>query len=95
MERLRNSHEQGSPSNNHAATLIPQPASSYGRLSTLCLLYFVQGAPYGFQTSCLPIILREAGMSYTALGAMKMLFLPWVCKPIYAPIIERTKTRGI
>ncbi len=29
------------------------------RLVTLSLLYFVQGAPYGFQTACLPIILRE------------------------------------
>ncbi len=29
------------------------------RLATLGLLYFVQGAPYGFQTACLPIILRE------------------------------------
>ena len=63
------------------------------RLATLALLYFVQGAPYGFQVSCLPIVLREAGLSYTALGAMKLLFLPWVCKPLYAPFIEQTKTK--
>jgi hypothetical protein len=87
------------------------------RLWTLALLYFVQGAPYGFQTSCLPLILREVrkgymankdelfnsllvtvplqgGLSFTALGVMKLLFLPWLCKPLYAPVIERTKTRG-
>ncbi len=24
---------------------------------------------------------------------MKLLFLPWVCKPLYAPLIERTRTK--
>lgn len=67
---------------------------SYIRLATLSLLYFVQGAPYGFQTACLPVILRASGMSFTALGVMKLLFLPWVCKPLYAPLIEGTKTKG-
>ncbi|XP_023347955.1 major facilitator superfamily domain-containing protein 3 isoform X1 [Eurytemora carolleeae] len=62
------------------------------RIATLFLLYFVQGAPYGFQTSCLPLILRHQGLSYSKLGALKLLFLPWVCKPLYAPIIERTRS---
>ncbi|TRY77902.1 hypothetical protein TCAL_08117 [Tigriopus californicus] len=63
------------------------------RLLTLALLYFVQGAPYGFQVSCLPMILRQYGLSFTALGSMKLLFLPWVCKPVYAPLIERTRSK--
>jgi len=63
------------------------------RLATLSLLYFVQGAPYGFQTACLPLVLRKAGLSFSKLGAMKLLFLPWVCKPFYAPFIERTKSK--
>jgi len=62
------------------------------RLGTLCLLYFVQGAPYGFQTSCLPLILRKQGLSYSQLGALKLLFIPWVCKPFYAPIMEGYKS---
>jgi len=62
------------------------------RLFSLSLLYFVQGAPYGFQTSCLPLILRKQGLSYSQLGALKLLFLPWVCKPLYAPIMEGFKT---
>ena len=41
-------------------------------------LKFPQGAPYGFQTGCLPLLLRQAGTSFTSLGAMKLLFLPWV-----------------
>lgn len=63
------------------------------RFATLCLLYFVQGAPYGFQSACLPLLLRESGLSYFAIGAMKLLFLPWVCKPLYAPFIETTRTK--
>jgi hypothetical protein len=35
------------------------------RFGTLGLLYFVQGAPYGFQTACLPLILRQNGLSFT------------------------------
>jgi len=67
--------------------------SKIARFSTLALLYFVQGAPYGFQTACLPLILRKSGLSFSSLGAMKLLFLPWVCKPLYAPLIERTKSK--
>jgi len=63
------------------------------RLATLSILYFVQGAPYGFQTACLPLVLRKAGLSFSKLGAMKLLFLPWVCKPFFAPLIERTKSK--
>jgi len=63
------------------------------RFGTLALLYFVQGAPYGFQVGCLPLILRKAGLSFSQLGAMKLLFVPWVCKPLYAPIVERTRSR--
>jgi len=66
--------------------------SRYWRFFSLFLLYFVQGAPYGFQTSCLPLILRKQGLSYSQLGALKLLFLPWVCKPLYAPIMEGFKT---
>ncbi len=24
---------------------------------------------------------------------MKLLFLPWICKPLYAPFVERTKSK--
>ena len=62
-------------------------------LATLGLLYFVQGAPYGFQSSCLPIILRKEGLSFTQLGIMKLLFLPWICKPLYAPLVDGTMSK--
>lgn len=81
----------------HAKTMNDSEAKSQGkwlRLSTLGLLYFVQGAPYGFQTACLPLILRQNGLSFTEIGVMKLLFLPWVCKPLYAPLVERWRTRN-
>jgi len=62
------------------------------RYSLLSLLYCIQGAPYGFQTSCLPLLLRQAGLSFSSLSAMKLLFLPWVCKPLYTPLLERTRS---
>lgn len=64
------------------------------RLGTLALLYFVQGAPYGFQTACLPLILRKHGLSFTEIGVMKLLFLPWVCKPLFAPFVEGWRTKN-
>ena len=66
---------------------------SWLKLSILSILYFVQGAPYGFQSACLPILLRSQGLSYTSIGVLKLLFLPWVCKPLYAPYIEKTHTK--
>ena len=54
----------------------------------------LQGAPYGFQTSCLPLLLRQAGLSFSSLSVMKLLFLPWVCKPLYSPLLERTLSRS-
>ena len=57
-------------------------------------LNLFQGAPYGFQTSCLPLLLRQAGLSFSSLSVMKLLFLPWVCKPLYTPLLERTLSRS-
>ena len=68
-------------------------SSKWLKLGTLAILYFVQGAPYGFQASSLPVMLRKEGLSFTHLGIMKLLFLPWVCKPLYAPLIDNTMTK--
>ena len=62
---------------------------SWIKVGTLSLLYFAQGAPYGFQSACLPILLRSQGMSFTSLGLMKLLFIPWICKPLFAPLIDK------
>lgn len=40
------------------------------------------------------MILRKSGLSFASLGAMKLLFLPWVCKPIYAPVVETKRSQA-
>jgi MFS family permease len=65
------------------------PPSFRRRLLTLFLLYAVQGLPYGFFISVLPLFLREAGWSRTAIGFYSLLGLPWILKPLWAPLVDR------
>jgi hypothetical protein len=72
------------------------PASTPGlappfrrRLATLFSLYVVQGLPYGFFISVLPLFLREAGWSRTAIGFYSVLGVPWILKPLWAPLVDR------
>ena len=55
---------------------------------TLGVLYFVQGIPYGFQDKFIPMYLRTAGLSHTKLSLMKLLFVPWLCKAAFGPLID-------
>jgi hypothetical protein len=59
------------------------------RLATLLCLYIVQGLPYGFFISVLPLFLREAGWSRTVIGFYSLLGLPWILKPLWAPLVDR------
>ncbi|MGW8321119.1 MAG: hypothetical protein ACWGSD_06160, partial [Thermodesulfobacteriota bacterium] len=68
-----------------SGTLIP----FWRRLTTLFLLYVVQGLPYGFFISVLPLYLRQAGWSRTAIGFYSLLVLPWILKPLWAPLVDR------
>jgi len=68
-----------------SGTLIP----FWRRLTTLFLLYVVQGLPYGFFISVLPLYLRQAGWSRTAIGFYSLLGLPWILKPLWAPLVDR------
>ena len=58
-------------------------------LSLLGSLYFVQGLPFGFQANALPLFLRQAGLSLTAVGFSGLLSLPWLLKPLWAPLVDR------
>ncbi|KAM3611228.1 uncharacterized protein V6R79_015273 [Siganus canaliculatus] len=63
------------------------------KLVFLGLLYFVQGIPYGLQSSLLPIFLRGAGHSLTRIGFTKILYFPWVLKVLWAPFVDRVGTK--
>src|SRR6478736_5997567 len=59
------------------------------KLALLALLYFVQGLPFGFQATALPVLLRQEGVSLPAIGLLSLLSLPWSFKVFAAPLVDR------
>jgi MFS family permease len=59
------------------------------KILVLSVLYLAQGLPYGFQTFALPVMLRRQGTSLTAIGFVGALALPWMLKPLWAPLVDR------
>ena len=51
------------------------------RLGILWTLYFVQGLPFGFQATALPVYLRSAGMTLEGVGLATALALPGRSNP--------------
>ena len=60
-----------------------------GKLTILSCLYFVQGLPYGFQITALPVYLRSEGVSLAGIGMAGALSLPWVFKVVWGPAVDR------
>lgn len=60
-----------------------------GRIGLLFALYFVQGLPFGFQATALPIYLRASGVSLVGVGFAGALALPWMLKALWAPLVDR------
>src|SRR5690606_16051329 len=58
-------------------------------LPLLFVLYFCQGLPGGFLAKALPAILRQEGLSLTAVGFAGALSLPWMLKVLWAPLVDR------
>ncbi|XP_029778979.1 major facilitator superfamily domain-containing protein 3 [Suricata suricatta] len=63
----------------------------HGKLLPLAGLYLVQGLPYGLQSGLLPLLFRARGLSLTRVGLAKVLYLPWLFKLVWAPLVD---TRG-
>ncbi|WP_461166219.1 MFS transporter [Tsukamurella serpentis] len=59
----------------------------------LTCLYFAQGLPFGFFTQTIPVLLRDAGLSLTAISLTSFLYLPWGLKFLWAPAVDRIGTR--
>ncbi len=59
------------------------------KVLTLSPLYVVQGLPFGFQATALPLYLREQGVSLTLIGLSELLALPWMIKALWGPLVER------
>ncbi len=59
------------------------------RILLLSALYLAQGMPFGLQANALPAYLREYGLSLTAIGFAGVLAVPWMLKPLWAPLVDR------
>lgn len=65
------------------------------KLAILTFLYFIQGLPYGFQDKVIPLYLRDKGLNYTQLSLTKLLLIPWFCKALFAPLIDKFYTHSL
>ncbi|OCT75160.1 hypothetical protein XELAEV_180341512mg, partial [Xenopus laevis] len=59
----------------------------------LGVLYLVQGFPYGLQSGLLPVLLRTKGLSLSHIGLTRILYLPWLLKVLWSPLIDRHWSR--
>lgn len=60
----------------------------------LTFLYFIQGLPYGLQTRFLPVYLRaNTGASLNKVALFRLLYIPWICKALWAPAIDYYGTK--
>lgn len=59
------------------------------RLAILAIFYLVQGLPFGFQATALPVYLTSLGLSLTNIGFAGALSAPWLLKPLWAPLVDR------
>ncbi|MCR4520520.1 MULTISPECIES: MFS transporter [Bosea] len=71
------------------ATLAP--SQRYRLFAVLGGLYLAQAIPSYLFVAALPPIMRELGVSRTAIGAMSILLLPLVLKFIWAPWVDRIR----
>jgi len=58
------------------------------RFTLLGTLYFAQGLPFGFFVQALPVLLRKAGYSLSAIGLATLLTAPWALKFLWAPYVD-------
>ncbi|CAJ0923748.1 unnamed protein product [Ranitomeya imitator] len=59
-----------------------------GLYLSLGVLYLVQGFPYGLQSGLLPVLLRTQGLSLSHIGLTRVLYLPWLLKFLWSPLVD-------
>ncbi|CAH2286339.1 major facilitator superfamily domain-containing 3 [Pelobates cultripes] len=62
---------------------------------TLGILYLVQGFPYGIQSGLLPVLLRTQGLSLSQIGLTRVLYLPWLLKVLWSPLVDGHLSRRV
>jgi len=57
-------------------------------------LYFAEGLPYALTMSVAVVLYKNLGLSNAAITFYTgWLYLPWVIKPLWSPIVDRLRTR--
>ena len=77
------------PPSSEVETFAPK-APPLRRYASLAGLYVAQAIPIYLIIAALPAIFREQGVSRSFIGAIALLFLPWILKFLWAPLIDRT-----
>ena len=71
----------------------PAARVSRARLAAVAALYFASGFPYGALAEMLPVYFRVRGVSLEDIGLLGLVSLPYVAKPLWAPLLDRFGTR--
>lgn len=64
------------------------PVSRLG-LTAIVTLYLAHALPLYFYNVAMPSILRSQGVDLRWIGMLSLLYLPWACKFLWAPLIDR------
>lgn len=59
------------------------------RMRWVAILYFAQGFPFGVFREVWGVFFRAHGVALKEIGMMELLGLPWIIKPIWAPLVDR------
>jgi MFS transporter, PAT family, beta-lactamase induction signal transducer AmpG len=65
------------------------PETSRSKLRVVGLLYFIEGSPVSVLWEVLPVYLRVHGTSLGAIGALRLLELPFSLKFLWSPLVQR------
>ena len=74
---------------------MPSRMSRRQQWQLLGALYVAQGLPFGFFTVALPVLMRDAGWSLTAISFLQFLALPWALKFLWAPVLDHHGSRRL
>ncbi len=68
--------------------MVARPSLT-AKVAILSVFYLAQGLPFGFQATALPVYLTTSGVSLSNIGFAGALSLPWLLKPLWAPLVDR------
>lgn len=64
------------------------------KLLVVGVLYFAEGAPYGFVVTTLSFYLRGQGVALEQIGLLSLLGLAWSFKLLWSPLVDRFGSRA-